>query len=59
MVVAKRSGQGGLDHQVVESVVLGRDFDVAEVGFLLIVTLREVLKVAAWVVGWVCCWAEE
>lgn len=59
VVVAERSEQGDLGLQAANSADLGQGFEVAEVGFLLIVTLTEVLKVAAWLVGWVCCSGEE
>lgn len=59
MVVVEHSELGDLGLQVADSADLGRDFEVAEVGFLLIVTLTEVSKVAAWLVGWVCCSGEE
>lgn len=59
MVVVEHSEPGDLVLQVADSAGLVRDFEVAEVGFLLIVTVKEVSKVAACLVGWVCCSVEE
>ena len=57
--VAERSEQVDSDRQAAGSVALGREFEVADAGFLLTVTLPAALKVAALLVDWVCCSVEE